>query len=132
MRKRYFTGLWISTTSYQGHIGNGMVRLAKRQLMNNTTTFHLPSSRMNLSRFQCLGGAHGGSMLGNLLASMVLPAPGGPINSMLCPPAAATSLQRLMDSCPLHLQSLICFWVWNPIGQKGQGDKVVLMMGLQE
>ena len=35
-----------------------------------------------------------------LLASMVLPAPGGPIKIALCPPAAAISNARLMFSCP--------------------------------
>ncbi len=43
----------------------------------------------------------GGKILGKRLASMVFPAPGGPIKIMLCPPAAAISIQRFMDSCPL-------------------------------
>lgn len=34
------------------------------------------------------------------LASMVLPAPGGPIMRMLCPPAQATSRARLALSWP--------------------------------
>ena len=42
----------------------------------------------------------GGKILGNLLANMVFPEPGGPIKMMLCPPAAAISIQRFIDSCP--------------------------------
>ena len=36
-----------------------------------------------------------GSMVGSLLASILLPVPGGPMISMLCPPAAAISIARL-------------------------------------
>ena len=39
-------------------------------------------------------------MVGNRLASMVLPGPGGPIKMILCPPAAAISIHRLMLCCP--------------------------------
>ncbi len=40
-------------------------------------------------------------MEGKRLASMVFPAPGGPIKMILCPPEAAISIQRLMLSWPL-------------------------------
>ncbi len=40
----------------------------------------------------------GGSILGNHLANIVLPEPGGPMRIILCPPAAEISRQRLMDS----------------------------------
>ena len=40
-------------------------------------------------------------MPGRRLASMVLPEPGGPMSIMLCPPAAAISIQRLTLSWPL-------------------------------
>ena len=43
----------------------------------------------------------GGKMEGNRLANIVFPAPGGPIKMILCPPAAAISMHRLMFSCPL-------------------------------
>ncbi len=43
----------------------------------------------------------GGSMEGMRLASIVFPEPGGPIISMLWPPAADTSMARLTCSCPL-------------------------------
>ncbi len=33
-------------------------------------------------------------------AEMFMPAPGGPIISKLCPPAAATSSARFDDACP--------------------------------
>ena len=42
-----------------------------------------------------------GRMPGRRLASMLLPAPGGPIIRTLCPPAAATSSARLTFSCAL-------------------------------
>ena len=42
----------------------------------------------------------GGRMPGSRRASMVLPAPGGPIISRLWPPAAAISSARLASSCP--------------------------------
>ena len=38
-------------------------------------------------------------MVGNLLANIVLPAPGGPIRITLCPPAAANS-SALFDIFP--------------------------------
>ena len=46
-------------------------------------------------------GASGGRIPGSRAASMDLPEPGGPIISMLWPPAAATSSARLADSWPL-------------------------------
>ena len=49
----------------------------------------------------------GGSIVGKLFASMVLPAPGGPINIALCPPAAAISKARLIFSCPFTSQKSI-------------------------
>ena len=42
----------------------------------------------------------GGRMVAMRLASMVLPEPGGPIISRLCPPAAAISMARLAVCCP--------------------------------
>src|SRR5712664_797181 len=42
----------------------------------------------------------GGRIVGMRFASMVFPAPGGPINKMLCPPAQATSSARFADCCP--------------------------------
>ena len=46
-------------------------------------------------------GDSGGRIDGRRWASIDLPAPGGPIISMLCPPAAATSSARLALSWPL-------------------------------
>ena len=43
----------------------------------------------------------GGRMDGSRRASMVLPEPGGPSSSTLCPPAAATSSARLADGPPV-------------------------------
>jgi hypothetical protein len=43
---------------------------------------------------------NGGRMPGNRRASIVLPAPGGPIISRLCPPAAATSSARRANAWP--------------------------------
>ena len=45
-------------------------------------------------------GESGGRMEGRRLASMDLPAPGGPTISMLCPPAAAISSARRALSWP--------------------------------
>ena len=42
----------------------------------------------------------GGRMDDMRLAIMLFPAPGGPIISILCPPAAATSIARRTFSCP--------------------------------
>jgi hypothetical protein len=42
----------------------------------------------------------GGKIEGNLFANIVFPEPGGPIRIILCPPAAAISIHRLIDSCP--------------------------------
>ena len=42
----------------------------------------------------------GGKMEGKRFANMVFPDPGGPMRIILCPPAAAISIQRLIDSCP--------------------------------
>ena len=42
-----------------------------------------------------------GKMEGIARASRVFPAPGGPLISRLCPPAAATSRARFACSCPL-------------------------------
>jgi len=42
----------------------------------------------------------GGRIPGSRFASMVLPDPGGPISSRLCPPDAAISIARLMFSWP--------------------------------
>lgn len=47
-------------------------------------------------------------MPGSCLAIMDLPEPGGPISMMLCPPAAAISIQRLIDSCPLTSEKAWC------------------------
>jgi hypothetical protein len=46
-------------------------------------------------------------MVGKRFASMVLPAPGGPIKMALCPPAAAISSARLIFSCPFTSQKSI-------------------------
>ncbi len=43
----------------------------------------------------------GGMMPGSRRASMVLPAPGGPVMSTLCAPATAISSARLTPSCPM-------------------------------
>lgn len=40
-------------------------------------------------------------MLGKACAKKVFPEPGGPINKILCPPAAAISRARLALDCPL-------------------------------
>ena len=42
----------------------------------------------------------GGRIVGRRRASIVLPVPGGPMNSRLCPPAAAISRARRPRSCP--------------------------------
>ena len=42
-----------------------------------------------------------GIMVGTHLASIVLPAPGGPDISTLCPPATAISSARFAAACPL-------------------------------
>ena len=42
----------------------------------------------------------GGNIDGSRLAIILLPAPGGPTISILCPPAAATSIARRTFSCP--------------------------------
>src|SRR6266566_6492042 len=42
----------------------------------------------------------GSRIVGMRFASMVFPAPGGPINKMLCPPAQATCSARLAACCP--------------------------------
>ena len=42
----------------------------------------------------------GGRMPGSRRASIVLPAPGGPMRSRLCPPAAAISSARRAGACP--------------------------------
>jgi len=42
----------------------------------------------------------GGSMPGTVLASSVFPEPGGPIMTMLCPPARASSRPRRASICP--------------------------------
>ena len=46
-------------------------------------------------------GVSAGRMEGSRAASIDLPAPGGPLSSRLCEPAAAISSARLADSCPL-------------------------------
>jgi magnesium chelatase family protein len=54
---------------------------------------------------------NGGRMVGMRLASMVLPDPGGPIISMLWPPAQATSRARLAVYCPrTSLKSTVNCW----------------------
>jgi hypothetical protein len=47
----------------------------------------------------------GGKMVGIRLASIVFPAPGGPMNKMLCPPAQATSKARCAACC-YHIEIL--------------------------
>ena len=42
----------------------------------------------------------GGKIDGKRFANIVFPDPGGPIKMILCPPAAAISMQRLILSCP--------------------------------
>ena len=42
-----------------------------------------------------------GKIVGSRFASMLLPAPGGPISRILCPPAAATSRAFFAANCPL-------------------------------
>ena len=46
-------------------------------------------------------------MVGKRFASMVLPAPGGPIKIALCPPAAAISNARFIFSWPFTSQKSI-------------------------
>jgi hypothetical protein len=42
----------------------------------------------------------GGRIVGIRFASIVLPPPGGPTMTQLCPPAAATQTARFAASCP--------------------------------
>jgi len=42
----------------------------------------------------------GGKIEASLLLNIVFPLPGGPIRMILCPPAAAISIERFTDSCP--------------------------------
>ena len=53
-------------------------------------------------------------MVGKRFASMVLPAPGGPISMALCPPAAAISMARFIFSCPFTSLKSISKSYWLP------------------
>ena len=63
--------------------------------------FSQPHDAVDLGGLERLVELQGGRMVGRRRASMVLPAPGGPIIRTLWPPAAATSRARFAGSCPL-------------------------------
>ena len=66
----------------------------------------LPGAAANPSRYRCAWfrsirwPVRSGMIVGTRLASIVLPEPGGPIISKLCPPAAAMVIARLAISWP--------------------------------
>ena len=63
-----------------------------------------PGEALEVSMVASVAGTlEGGRMPGRQLASSDLPAPGGPIISRLCPPAAAISSARLAVSWPLTI-----------------------------
>ena len=60
-----------------------------------------PATDATIDTSSASDGSSGGRIPGRQAASSDLPAPGGPLISRLCPPAAAISSARLATSCPL-------------------------------
>lgn len=71
----------------------GRIEISPCWLLRPTTEWILVVSKASRS-------VKGGKIEDKRLANMVFPAPGGPINIILCPPAAAISIHRLTLSCP--------------------------------
>ena len=67
---------------------------------NKPWSFVLPTTEWILVVSKASSKDMGGKIEGSLFANMVLPDPGGPMRIILCPPAAAISMHRLIDSCP--------------------------------
>ena len=78
-----------------------MVRRAEGAPSQQPAAAQQPGDRPGLARLEGLGRGSGpaGSSLSRR-ASMVLPAPGEPTSSRLCPPAAAISRTRRACACP--------------------------------
>ena len=61
---------------------------------------NMPATEKILETSMASSRPSGGKIDGNDLANRVLPVPGGPVTSTLCPPAAAISRPRLTCSWP--------------------------------
>ncbi len=61
----------------------------------------MPATDCTMLTSSASAGESGGKMPGRHAASRLLPDPGGPLMSRLCPPAAAISSARRAVSCPL-------------------------------
>ena len=71
-----------------------------RRVTNMPPPFSRPATEWMRETSSASSTVIGGRMEGRRRASMVLPEPGEPIISRLCPPATATSIAVLTDSCP--------------------------------
>ena len=71
-----------------------------RALSKPAPAFRAPATEWMAEHSRASSNVSGGRIPPSLLASMVLPAPGGPDSSRLCPPAAATSSARRGSDCP--------------------------------
>src|SRR3989442_1235644 len=93
------------------------INLAPADIRKEGSAFDLP---MALGILGCVGTFFGkalnsfvflgGRMVGMRLASMVLPAPGGPMKMMLWPPAQATSRARLAACWPRTSRRSTKYW----------------------
>lgn len=78
-------------------------------------------------------GVSGGSTPGSALAIIVLPVPAGPSMTMLCPPAAATTITHFTLSCPLISAKSIgaAAGSWSNCATSGTGTARLEMTGQQ-
>ena len=73
---------------------NGLVEIS------GTSCFNIPAMLWIFVISSASSKLKSGNIVGSLLASIVFPDPGDPINKQLWPPAAAISRARFMFSCP--------------------------------
>ncbi len=90
-----------------------MVRRAKGRLaISIALSGSFPATEWILVVSSASCNERGGNIVGNLFASMVLPAPGGPTRMALWPPAAAISNARFMFSWPFTSAKSKSKWCW--------------------
>ena len=89
-----------------------MIRRPPRSTLFPYTTLFRSNPATECTRVTSSASAklRGGKIPGNRRANMVLPLPGGPTNTRLCPPAAAISNARRASACPFTSSKSSAYW----------------------
>ena len=100
MREAHLARMRARTAADDGAGRSAVMRRAERPASVVTRVETATAHGCDRGHVERLSGASGGSNPGRRCASMLLPVPGGPTSTMLCPPAAATISARLAAACP--------------------------------